>query len=131
MVHEAPELTSSHEHTKYTTTYGTIPSEKRPENQLNSSFTTNNKRVTSRWVGEAETVSPNITIPTPMWQPTTGRDLTNPNLLPEYQVVHASHQSAKPWDLNEEIVSKMSGFEKQQGSCSGEPEGCGELRYFC
>lgn len=28
MVHEAPELTSSHEHTKYTTTHGTIPSEK-------------------------------------------------------------------------------------------------------
>lgn len=51
-----PKLTSSHKHTKSTSTYGTILSEKSQLAEL-VFHEKNNKRATLRQVGEAETES--------------------------------------------------------------------------
>lgn len=69
--HRRPlKLTSSHRHTKSTAIYGIIPPERNPEAGLATpTHWVNEKKCTSKWVGEAET---QLTI-----NPTTGAAIHN------------------------------------------------------
>ena len=55
MTYEAPELTSSHRHTKYTTTYTKIPSERDLETSLTTATQwVNEKKPTLKCIEQAE-----------------------------------------------------------------------------
>lgn len=78
---EACERISSHRHIKSTATYGSFPFEKDLKTIDELLSTTENKRTTLRWEGEAETVLKETS--SLVQQHTTGKDLTRQVLLSE------------------------------------------------
>lgn len=112
---KAPELPSSHRHTKSTATYGIIPSEINPEAGLATPIHwVNEKKCTLKWVGEAET---QLTI-----NPTTGaaihnQERTQKSDLPSkewrvwtlYLAYHLLRAASERW------APQTSSFESQRG----------------
>lgn len=115
---------SSHGHSKTTTIYRTISEKNVKISRTDSSATKNIKKLPHlRHIGGTESRSSQN--PCLVWQPTSGRNITTVEILPEEWGVWAPHRASQPKKPAPGRWAPItSSFENQQGVYMGELKGC-------